>query len=152
MSAHGARMARWSPRVRTLRRAGRVVQFLTIGWLVVMAISLLTASPAAADNCSVFTDCFGVSNSAAEATFGLSLLAGLSLVLDFVPIVGDVKGLVEAGTGRDLLTGEELSPLERALGLIPLLPIGDIARAAGKLDDIVDMGRHADDVPVGAGR
>lgn len=132
---------------RSLRRW--VVQIgrrpsLVIGWLAGMSIALLNATPAAADNCGVFTDCFGASSSAADATFGLALLAGLSLLLDFVPIVGDVKGLIEAGTGRDLLTGQELSPLERALGLIPLLPLSDAARAAGKVDDVIDLGRAVD--------
>ena len=32
----------------------------------------------------------------------------LSTVLDFVPIVGNVKGLAEAITGQNLITGEKL--------------------------------------------
>jgi RHS repeat-associated protein len=40
-----------------------------------------------------------------------------SMVLDFVPIVGNIKGLYEALTGRDLITGAELSWYERALAL-----------------------------------
>jgi hypothetical protein len=124
-------------------------------WLVAAVVQVLTADPALADNCGAFTDCFGQTGSAAEATFGLAFLSGLSLVLDFVPVVGDVKGIAEAVTGRDLLTGQELEPWERALGLIPLLPMSDAARAAGKVDDLVDVvggaGRHGDEV-VDAGR
>jgi hypothetical protein len=68
-----------------------------------------------------------------------SLGGGVSLALDFTPIVGDAKGVVEGLTGRDLLTGEELSPWERALGFIPLVPAADAARFAAKADDIVDL-------------
>ena len=110
-------------------------QLACLVWLVATVAQVVLAQPAMADNCSVFTDCFGQANSAAEATFGLALLSGLSLLLDFVPIVGDVKGIVEGVTGRDVLTGEELSPLERALGMIPLLPATDAlhrARQAGR--------------------
>jgi RHS repeat-associated protein len=40
-----------------------------------------------------------------------------SMALDFVPIVGNIKGVIEALTGRDLITGAELSWYERALAL-----------------------------------
>jgi hypothetical protein len=138
-------------RVRTLRRALRVGQLACLVWLAVAVGQLLTAEPAGADNCGAYTDCFGQTGSAAEATFGLTLLAGLSLVLDFVPVVGDVKGVVEAFTGEDLLTGEELEPWERALGLIPLLPLSDVGRAAGSIDDVADLAREGDEL-VAAGR
>ena len=98
-------------------------------WLVVAAI-LLFESPAAADNCSAFSDCFGQSGAASEAAFGLTFLAVLSLMIDFIPIVGDVKGVVEMVTGKDLLTGEELEDWERALGLVGLIPGGDLFRVA----------------------
>jgi hypothetical protein len=135
--------------LRLLRRAARVGQLACGVWLAVAVVQLLRADPAAADNCGAFTDCFGQTGSAAEATFGLTLLSGLSLVLDFVPIVGDAKGIAEAFTGRDLLTGEQLEPWERALGLIPLLPVADAARATRHLDDLADLGgvgRHADEL------
>ena len=79
----------------------------------------------------MFTDCFNQSGAASEAAFGLTLLAGLSLVIDFIPVVGDAKGLVEAATGRDLLTGEELADWERAVGLIGLIPGADLLRLVG---------------------
>lgn len=128
------------PRVRL---SLRVVQALALAWLLWSVAEILFASPAAADNCSVFTDCFGQANSAAETGFGLALLTGLSLILDFVPIVGEVKGVTEAITGRDLLTGVELEPWERALGLIPLVPG---TRLLGMTDEVLGMGRHADDL------
>lgn len=104
-----------------------------VGWLgfffTVVLLDLTTWS-AAADNCSVYTDCFGQSEAASEAALGLTFLAALSLTLDFIPIIGDAKGLIEMATGRDLLTGEELEPWERALGLIGLVPGGDLFRLA----------------------
>ena len=103
------------------------------------------ASPAAADNCSVFTDCFNQANSASEAAFGLLLLAGLSLVLDFLPVIGTAKSGIEAVTGRDLVTGEALADWERSLGLIPFLPVG-LLRGAGHVDDLAGIARRVDDV------
>lgn len=137
----------------TLARPGvrmvlRVAQVFTAAWVLWSAFAILFAPPVAADNCSVFTDCFGQANSAAETGWGLALLTGLSLILDFVPVVGDVKGVAEAITGRDLLTGEELEPWERALGLIPLVPG---TKLLGYTDEVLDLGRHADDVS-GLGR
>ncbi len=125
---------------RVVAAAGRVWvrwrwprRIAAVGWLgIVFAVVVLGvgASPAAADNCSVFTDCFGQSEAASEAALGLTFLAALSLVIDFIPIVGDVKGLIEMGTGRDLLTGEELAAWERSLGLVGLIPGGDLFRLA----------------------
>ncbi|MFI5493584.1 pre-toxin TG domain-containing protein [Actinoplanes sp. NPDC051859] len=39
-----------------------------------------------------------------------------SLFLDFIPGVGDVKGLQEAATGQNLVTGGDVDPLSRVLG------------------------------------
>ncbi|MGY4644480.1 pre-toxin TG domain-containing protein [Cellulomonas sp. URHB0016] len=138
---------------RNVRRALRVAQLACGVWTTTAVVSLLTAAPAAADNCSAFTDCFGVANSAVEAAFGLSLLAVLSMVLDFVPFVGTGKGAIEAVTGRDLLTGQELAPWERALGIVPFLAsAGVVAGLARHLDDLPHAPRvpdapHAADVP-----
>lgn len=50
----------------------------------------------------------------------------ISLGLDVIPIVGDLKGIVECIVGQDLITGRELSSLERGLSLISVIPlIGD---------------------------
>lgn len=131
-----------------MRRALRATQ-LGLGVLLTLSLLQVLLAPAAlGDNCGAFTDCFGVANSALEAAFGLSLLAVLSLVLDFLPIVGTGKGLIEAVTGRDLLTGEELAEWERALGFLPILGgLGALKYA----DDLVGAGRHTD-VPAGTGR
>ncbi len=43
----------------------------------------------------------------------------VSGVLDFVPIVSQGKGVVQIVTGRDLITGERVSRLGEAAGLIP---------------------------------
>ncbi|UZN02111.1 pre-toxin TG domain-containing protein [Cellulomonas sp. S1-8] len=123
------------------RRRLRVLQLGAGVWTTVALVEVFTAHPAAADNCSVFTDCFGVANSAVEAAFGLALLAALSMVLDFVPVVGTVKGLVEAATGRDLLTGQELAAWERALGVLPV--VGGLAALGG----LGRLARVAPDVP-----
>jgi len=133
------------------RRRWRALGVAVGVWAAWILLSVLLAEPAAADNCSVFTDCFGVANSAVEAAFGLSLLAALSLVLDFVPFVGTAKGAIEAFTGKDLLTGEELAPWERALGVLPfvggLAALGAVARRLDDAADIAGGGRHLDDVP-----
>lgn len=135
-----------------LRRRLRVVQGAAGVWTVWALVQLLLAPSAAADNCSVFTDCFGVANSAVEAAFGLSLLAALSIVLDFVPFVGTAKGIAEGVIGRDLLTGQELAGWERALGVLPFVGaaapllrnadlVGDAGRAAGRADGVRPPGQ-----------
>lgn len=64
---------------------------------------------------------------------------GISTALDFIPFVGTAKGIVEAVTGRDLITGEKLQPWERALGLIPIVgKLGRGAKAIGKVADGID--------------
>ena len=65
----------------------------------------------------------------------------LSLALDFVPIVGDVKGVIEACTGKEMITNRELSKEEKlmagissAVGFIPGVgEAGTIAKAGTKL-------------------
>ena len=50
--------------------------------------------------------------------------------LDVIPGVGDVKGLVEAFTGSDLVTGEDLSIGSRLLGLVLLSELRVVETAA----------------------
>jgi uncharacterized membrane protein YgcG len=150
-----ADLARRAARWRRVRAVLRIAQLVCVTWVVSIVVQVLTADPAAADNCGTFADCFGQTGSAAEAAFGLTLLAGLSLALDLIPVVGDVKGVAEAVTGRDLLTGQELEPWERALGLIPFVPAADAARVAGKLggtaaDAAAGMARHGDELGASA--
>ncbi|WP_017692354.1 RHS repeat-associated core domain-containing protein [Paenibacillus sp. PAMC 26794] len=79
------------------------------------------------------------------------LTFALGTVLDFLPVVGNVKGIIEAITGRDLLTGEKLAWYER--GLSVLGPLGKGANKAASLfkyaDEAMDLTgkavKHADD-------
>jgi RHS repeat-associated protein len=57
-----------------------------------------------------------------------------SLIVDFTPGVGDVKGLAEAFTGEDLVTGERLGGW-RWLGLFGLSEL----RPVRHLDDAIDV-------------
>ncbi|UQA95616.1 pre-toxin TG domain-containing protein [Streptomyces halobius] len=62
-----------------------------------------------------------------------------SAIVNFVPVVGDAKGIVEALTGEDSVTGEKLSPVDRALGAViflrwvkagkSVITAGDLAKA-----------------------
>ena len=96
-------------------------------------------------------NCYYTARAALAALVGLSVLFGvlLSMALDFVPVVGTVKGIIEAITGKDLITGQELAWWERLLGVVPVLggltalaAISKISRAA---DDVADIGRGVDD-------
>ena len=65
----------------------------------------------------------------------------LSLALDFVPLVGDIKGVIEAIQGKEMITNRELSDEEKtmagissAVGFIPGVgKAGILAKAGGKL-------------------
>ena len=116
----------------------------TIGGVAVLALgtavidAALSAGPAAADNCSVFTDCFGQSEAASEAALGLTALAALSLIIDFIG--GRGWGGFGLG-GRGLFGGDDGgSAWDRALGLIDLNPLPDGGlfgqSAAGLFDDL----------------
>jgi hypothetical protein len=104
-----------------------------------LALWMLLPAVASADNCGSLLDCFSTLRAALAALGGL--LVVLSIVLDFVPVVGTIKGVFESITGRDLVTGEELSWWERALGIVPFLGVASVGR---HLDDIADLGRTAD--------
>ena len=77
----------------------------------------------------------------------------VSLMLDLGPSVGDVKGLIEVGTGRDLVSGEALGAW-RWVGLLGLVGLAE-ARALRYADEAVDavtaarrlreVGVHADE-------
>ncbi|MEU6164171.1 RNase A-like domain-containing protein [Streptomyces tanashiensis] len=68
----------------------------------------------------------------------------MSLLLDLLPGIGDGKGILDALTGKDSGTGEQLSTTDRILGSLALLRwlktggkiIPDDIRAARKADDI----------------
>ena len=120
--------------------------------LIFTVFLFLIPTSVLADNCSGLTDCFNSARAALAASVGLGIfLTLLSVGLDFVPIVGDVKGVIEGITGRDLITGQELSAFERAMGAIPLAgrfaaaagALATVARAADRMDDIADAARAA---------
>ena len=48
-----------------------------------------------------------------------------SAALDCVPVVGNIKGLGEAITGKDIITGEKLSKTERVISLLGAIPGGN---------------------------
>ncbi len=57
---------------------------------------------------------------------------------DIMPVVGTGKGIIEAFSGRDLATGEELAWWERGLGVIPI-----VGKPAKKAADGVGATRKA---------
>lgn len=72
--------------------------------------------------------------------------AAISIALDFVPVVGDVKGIIEAVRGKDVLTNEELSTLERLLSLIALGEIKGIAKGSKKAIKSIKMLGKSDEI------
>ncbi|HEX7151615.1 MAG TPA: pre-toxin TG domain-containing protein [Thermoanaerobaculia bacterium] len=57
----------------------------------------------------------------------------VSLALDFVPVVGQLKAALEAISGRDLITGRHLADWERGLNiLLSVLPSAKAAFRGGK--------------------
>lgn len=114
-----------------------------------------------ADNCSGLRDCFNSARSALAASAGLGIfLVLLSTGLDFIPIVGDIKGAIEGLIGENIFTGEKLAGWERGLGAIPFLGrfaklgkiakaadrIADLAKAADRVDDLADAAKAVDKI------
>ncbi|MEF2969293.1 RHS repeat-associated core domain-containing protein [Paenibacillus sp. M1] len=77
---------------------------------------------------------------------------GVSIALDFVPVIGNAKGIVEAITGRDLITGEKLAAWERLLAIAG--PLGKTVRNGAKVLKVADeavgvvnfVAKHGDEV------
>src|SRR5262245_32904703 len=46
-----------------------------------------------------------------------------SVALDLIPFVGEIKGLVQALAGKDLVTGRELARWEIALNVVSAIPL-----------------------------
>ena len=72
----------------------------------------------------------------------------LSAGIDFIPVVGEVKGLIEVFTGTDLVTGEDLGAWRWAglAGLIGLNEIKHLRHADEVVDAVGDIGRRGDDI------
>ena len=123
---------------------------LTVGAAV--AGVLLWPGVAHADNCGSLTDCYFTARSALAALVGFSVLFGvlLSVMLDFIPFVGTGKGVVEAITGEDLVTGQELEWWERVLGVLPIL--GGLVGAVAAVSKVANAADAASDVARGADR
>ena len=86
----------------------------------------------------------------------------LSIGVDFIPVVGNIKSAIEAATGRDFIAGEDLGALERAAATAGIFAGGlsktaakgaiagagavaeVVARRAAKNADIVVLGRQVD--------
>lgn len=135
----------------------RAIRALLVAVPAGIVASLAYPAPAYADNCGSLFDCYRTAQAALAALVGLSVLLGvlLSMALDFMPVIGTIKGVAEAITGRDLVTGQELAWWERLLGVVPVLggaagALGAVSRAGGALDDLGSLGRGADraaDIP-----
>jgi hypothetical protein len=125
-------------------------------WVGLVTLVYLVAGgrPAAADNCQTFTDCFATADAGSDALLGLTFLGMLSMAINFIPYVGTAKGVIEAVTGEDLLTGQQLSTTDRLLGLIPGgvgrgTRFADLGRFAGSADEMAGLARstrYGDDV------
>ena len=67
-----------------------------------------------------------------------------SIGLDVIPVVGEIKGLIEVFTGTDLVTGEDLG-WWRFAGLAGLVGLNEI-KLLRHGDEVVDLVRRGDDV------
>jgi hypothetical protein len=133
----------------------RVIRYLVSTAVGAVAGVLLWPGVASADNCGSLIDCYRTAQAGLAALVGLSVLAGvlLSVGLDFLPGVGTVKGIIEAVTGRDLITGQELEWWERLLGVIPVIGgVAGVAAAAAKVSKAADAADAAADAARAADR
>ncbi|NMO94324.1 RHS repeat-associated core domain-containing protein [Paenibacillus lemnae] len=70
----------------------------------------------------------------------------LGTTLDFVPVVGNVKGIVDAAVGYDVFTKEKLTNVERVLSLLG--PAGKTVKKGSQLvgfiDDAASIAKHGE--------
>ena len=72
----------------------------------------------------------------------------ISTAADFIPIVSNVKGIFEAVTGKDYITGQNLTKKERALSLLGAIPFGRFLKNAKHLKNgkkFLDAAKRAKD-------
>lgn len=110
------------------------------------AFSISTEQPPAmADNCGSLSDCYHVIRNAVIA--GGAIAIAVSLLLDFLPVIGDIKGILEGIRGRDSVTGEQLENWQRVLGAIPIIGrLGDLAKIADLAVDAAKVASEAADI------
>lgn len=72
------------------------------------------------------------------------------VAIDFTPVIGDAKGLVEVFTGRDLATGERLGGW-RWLGLLGLSEVRHLRHADELADVIHNVGKRTAGVSIESG-
>lgn len=90
----------------------------------------------------------GDSDSGGGEDDGGGLGGWFSAGIDFIPVVGEVKGLIEVFTGTDLVTGEDLGAWRWAglAGLIGLNEIKHLRHADEVVDAVGDIGRRGDEL------
>ena len=64
--------------------------------------------------------------------YSLSLGGLVSSAIDFVPVIGNIKSAYEAISGKDMITGEELSDVERSLSFLGAIPGGNYLKNGQK--------------------
>ena len=68
----------------------------------------------------------------------ITLEKATSLILDYVPFIGDAKGFLEGVIGQDLLTGDSYSPVDRFLGTMFLSEIRGAKKGLDALGAAID--------------
>lgn len=102
--------------------------------MLLLGLLIFFPNYALADNCSSLSDCYNTLRAALAATVGLTTLAVISLILDLLPGVGNLKSLYEVAGGEDPVTGEELEGWMRVVAGIGVIPIaGNIVKVGGKV-------------------
>jgi len=85
-------------------------------------LAVIAATAAGALDCTEITDCLGNSvRGSISALVGVGLLAGLIFAPEIFGPILIAKGLTEAITGHDVVSGEPLDWKQRALGVLPVL-------------------------------
>src|SRR5438445_2026375 len=123
-------------------RRGRVVwRLLVLAVAVLVAAVLVHLQAAWATDCTEITDCLAndVRGSIA-ALAGVALLIGLFVAPEVFGPILIAKGIAEAVTGKDLLTGQPLDWTDRALGVLPVF--GEYGQEARTAEEVASEGEQ----------